>query len=126
MTEFEFRESLAALYGQVSQDSTMCFTLISAYLVVAYLVGARLTITQVIIVNTLSGFWAGMSIFAIHSELSSAAQLTVRFSEAGYLPSSNGDASNTGYIALAYPAVLFLGVIAAFYFMWSIRHPKTE
>ena len=122
MTEYEIRESLASIYAQVSQDSAMCFTLISAFLVVAYVSGSKLSTLQVSIVNALFGGWVGILIFSIHENMLNAADLNIRFDDAGFSSRANPD--TTMLIAYGYPLMLFVGLLAAYYFMWNVRHPR--
>jgi hypothetical protein len=126
LTEFEFREAIAALYAQVSQDSAMYFTLVSAYLIVAYLAGMHLKKVQIRIVNTLFGTWAMLNAFSVFANLQGAARLAKRFNEAGFTYISNHDSSSVLIVSYTYSALLILGVLAAFYFMRSVRHPKAE
>lgn len=58
--------------------------------------------------------------------LQGAASLTERFNEAGFTFAANTDSASVLFISYAYPALLVLGVLAAFYFMRSVRHPETE
>ncbi len=51
MTEYELMEHAQMAYGNAIASFTLIFTILSAYLVVAYFVGKKLTSSQVTIVN---------------------------------------------------------------------------
>ena len=57
MTEYELFELLQGSYEKMNVDTTIYFTLVSAYLVVAFLVGSNLTRIQLFIINTLYILW---------------------------------------------------------------------
>jgi len=126
MTEYELRDALTGVYAQASTDTTTVFSLITAYLVVAYLVGAKLPRNQLVIVNCLFGGWVLMAIWAIWSSLEQGARLTQISLDSGFAISTQSELNATTFFALAFPALLFVGVIASYYFMWSVRHPRNE
>ena len=126
MTEYEFTEALSSLYAQVTTDSTTVFSLVTTYLIAAYLIGAKLPRVQLYIVNVLFGGWALMAIFAVRATLDKAAWLTQRLIDSGYDLNETAGVSTAGFFSIAFPALLFASLLAAYYFMWSARHPKTE
>ena len=126
MTEYEVNDALTAIYAQVTADSTTVFSLVTAYLVVAYLVGQKLPRIQLIIVNCLFGGWALMATFAVRASMDKATFLIIRMANDGYEMNPTQGVSTNEFFSIAFPFLLFASVIAAYYFMWSVRHPKTE
>ena len=126
MTEYEFTEVLSSLYAQVTTDSTTVFSLVTAYLIAAYLIGAKLPKVQLYIVNVLFGGWALMAIFAVGATMDKAAWITQRLIDSGYELNEITGVSAAGFFSIAFPALLLASMLAAYYFMWSVRHPKAE
>jgi len=98
-------------------------TLMSGYLVVAYLVGAKLTRPQVSIVNSLY-ILSALSVVMCHWQYNYNAMLARHHAEA-YVPDLFGLTTRTEIFAVPLGLSLInIGlIIASLYFMWSIRHP---
>ena len=122
MTEAELVEHLMAWFAQISGDADRYFTLVSAYLIVAYLVGNKLSLLQLSIINTLYVLWTGGIIVGSFSAVESLGIIEDRLA----LLNSDFDGSRgvTGVYNVI--AVYLGGVLASLIFMWSVRHPKTE
>ena len=106
--------SLAATY------MAMLITVISGYLIVAYVAGADLKKGQIVIVNFLYIFfstllWYG-SISAFFKQLEFVEELRVLAPD-GFYP-----ASYEVFFAIAF--VSYMVVLASLKFMWDVRHPK--
>ena len=100
-------------------------SLVSAYLVVAYVVGKELLRSQVIVINFLFAVSAILTIFGN--------AVTARNSiQAHYLGSLNVEEMTPlpepliYFIPLSLIFIDFCIVLASLKFMWDIRHPKTE
>jgi hypothetical protein len=107
----------------ISNDATMMSTLLFAYLVVAYFVGAHLTKPQSFIFNALymSAFLA--STFSVTNSAFVAIGLQTRYVEV----SGNPDVPTLTPLFVLLGVTLNLSMLlASLYFMWSVRHPKTE
>jgi hypothetical protein len=124
MTEYEIRDALSGLYAQTTTDATTVFSLITAYLVAAYLVGHELPRKQLIIVNCLFGSWVTMAIYAVKSSLEQAADLVRRAAEQQFAFVDSMSVAAQYFFSWAFPLILLAGGLAAFYFMWTVRHPK--
>jgi len=108
----------------MANDGTMMTTLLFGYLIVAYFVGTHLTKVQSFIFSTLyvAAFLA--STFSATNTALAAVGLQARFVEVS---------GNSETIPTLTPMFVLLGValklsmfLASLYFMWSVRHPKTE
>jgi len=124
MNEYELSDVLSNLYSQVTTDSTTVFSLVTAYLITAYLVGAKLQRVQLLIVNCLFGGWALMAIFAVRASMEKATWITERLINSGYEVNDAAGVPTNEFFGIAFPSLLFASLIAAYYFMWSVRHPK--
>jgi hypothetical protein len=117
--------------AQSADSNTIaCFgiliTLMSGYLVVAYLVGEKLTRTQVSIVNSLYVISA-LSVISGHSQYTRESLLAGH--QAHFSSPDSFAAVDPAYLALV-PVVLAVInislIVSSLYFMWSVRHPRSE
>jgi hypothetical protein len=116
MTEYELMD-LSVAFADAGISALMgYFTVLSAYFIVAYIVGHSLNRSQVIAV---SGLFLVMALFMI-------------WGATAYFYSSYNYRELAGaFIApvAAYEVVLpllLIGVVSGLKFMWDVRHPKTE
>jgi hypothetical protein len=127
MTEYEMGELLNNSFDTLWETSQMYFTLVSAYLVVAYLVGEKLTRTQCRIITVLYLFWvAGVIQTQLFSGIG-ALRLAGIIAETGtVLIGRYGDGLAMKIGIYSFSIVMICGVLASLYFMWTVRHSKTE
>lgn len=123
MTEYELFELLQGSYEKMNVDATIYFTLVSAYLVVAFLVGSSLTRIQLFIVNTLYILWSLATINSLYIGMRAA----VKFQD-GLIEMDSKffvDDTSTAFWVFGFMFVQAAGIIASLYFMWSVRHPQS-
>lgn len=130
MTEFETRilatdvaHLLTALSDTLGTHSAIFLTLISGYIVVAYLAGARLTRLQVSIATSIYLVAATYEALFLATAFRGLTLARQRLLE---LNPSLGD--NIFVIARGDKIGLILllaGILAPLWFMWSVRHAKT-
>jgi hypothetical protein len=125
MARFDSQQEMVAIYGSIY------LTLLFGYLVVAYLIGKNLTRVQVSIFNVLycfsilgstsiiAGGYAGMAAYWEYSAI-----LVQELGRERVFPMGEGLLSESFIITTM--AINLCSLIASLYFMWSIRHPKTE
>jgi hypothetical protein len=125
MARFDSQQEMVAIYGSIY------LTLLFGYLVVAYLIGKNLTRVQVSIFNVLysmsilgslsimAGGYAGMATYWEYSQM-----LLQELGHDRVLPLAAGLMSENFIIATM--TINFFSLMASLYFMWTIRHPKTE
>jgi hypothetical protein len=138
MTEYELLALQAQRGGNLFELSNSAyegfaifFTIVSAYLVAAYVAGDKLTRPQVFIANAtyLVGaavmvvmqinFWQAMAIVR--------GNMAATWLEYGEVELAERiDATGLSLMDIAWPTLMIVGVFVPLYFMWSIRHPKTE
>ena len=124
MTAYELNDLMMSWYGAMGQDSTMYLALVSGYLLVAYSIGGKLTFTQVTIVNIFFAVWAGMHVAALISERNAVMEIQAKLIRLSAYSFQSPQESRR--IILVFAAIQSGGVIAALYFMWNVRHTKTE
>jgi hypothetical protein len=100
-------------------------TLVSGYLLTAFVAGKSLSRAQVIVINAFFVLFTGFNLFA---EI-----ITIRNASAAFYRASAGVEGTIPfpeYFSTLFPvATLVLGtgmIIACLKFMWDIRHPKAE
>jgi hypothetical protein len=137
MTEFELQQLeymeiervqglLGLIQGQadlIANDATMMSTLLFGYLVVAYFAGAHPTKIQSLIFSALylTAFLAGM--FSATNSALVAVGFQDRFVEVSGLTETP---TLTPLFVLLATILNLSMLLASLYFMWSVRHPKTE
>ena len=125
MTEYELGEMMHAQSAQMWQAGQMYFTLVSAYLVVGYLAGSKLTSAQARVITVLYLVWIATIVAGQISAGVTYGRIEAVLFEMGShaVAGSNFETPLTIYSFLA---VQLAGIIASLWFMWSIRHPKEE
>jgi hypothetical protein len=127
MTEYEITEVLYSQYDTLWEASQMYFTLVSAYLIVAYLVGEKLNLSQHFIVTALYVVWAaGLIQTQVTTGLGALRVAGIIESQREYLLGAAGDNLALRLGIFSFTVVMILGLAASLYFMWSIRRPKAE
>ena len=122
MTEHEAVELSQIFFANLISVYAVFLTIITGYLVIAYIVGSSLKLGQVSIINGifLSGTvwttWAGFAYLMSGSYYAvvGGSMNPERVVYAGPL---------TGYISLIINTCI---IIACFKFMWDVRHPKPD
>ena len=109
MTDYETADLVFNLVGYGMTAMALYFTVISSYLVVAFMVGTQLSKSQVVIVSSLFGIFA----------------LILSFGTFSFFAGANGYGGEGGpigfWLAPALCAAELGGIIAAFGFMLDIR-----
>jgi hypothetical protein len=122
MEGIELIEAAGTYYGLGVDVLTLYITITSGYLIVAYLIGDKLTKTQVAIVNTLyivmSSITAyGTTIWIVRGAYFSLQQSAIEV----------GMPLHATYIVPAMIGVFMIGgIVTCLKFMWDVRHPKAE
>jgi hypothetical protein len=65
-----------------------------------------------------------MAIYAVKSSLEQAADLVRRAAEQQFAFVDSMSVAAQYFFSWAFPLILLAGGLAAFYFMWTVRHPK--
>lgn len=126
MSEYELGEMLYNSCGSIWEGSQMYFTLVSAYLVVSYLVGHQLTRVQNIIVTLLYLVWVISIVDAQRTESMVNLGLTNELQPRHSIMIPEQVATAADFGLYSFIAVQIAGVLASLYFMWTVRHPKIK
>jgi len=123
MTEYELSEVVIGYTSNIDQSTAVMISVLSAYLVVAYTIGAKLTRFQAAFIS--AGFimvFAGIlsaQYFYMTELLYATDQLQSVKDFENHISKASGNV-----IVLVFYAVRLLFLSGALYFMWNVRHPK--
>ena len=122
MTEAEALELIAIYVTNAHGGFALYLSVTFAYLVTAYLVGSKLTPFQALAV---SGLFFITAIVTTLSTISSVqAWIVVKRSTSTVIDTVA--LYNPELWLFTLPVIMFPGVLVSLYFMWNIRHEKTE
>ena len=123
MNEADAAEVLNGVIANALSAQAIFFTALSAYLAVAYAVGAKLTKYQVAFVNAIFFLvFLNMTISQLGLVQSTTYYVDI-IQEARATNQRILSAQANRAIFLTIRALMFLGAVL---FMWQVRHPKTE
>ena len=128
MTESTLAEVISGAAANGMTAFTIWLSIASGYLLVAYSAGANLTRVQVSIVNVM--YVVCSAIFAVLTMVFCFRATLMAGMKSKLLPDSviplgyNQNITDVVMIGLA--VIMVGGILAALYFMWTVRHPKTE
>lgn len=125
MNEYELLDLMTSTIDSMGSCFTIYLSIVSGYLIVAYLVGEKLTLAQTLIIGVLFVFGAGLQVWGIQ-----AYAMAIR----EYLEQKNALSPLTEYQegilndngGTIFATLMGVGIAASLYFMWSVRHPKSE
>lgn len=122
MTEAELVEAWGQFLGNSQTAMALYLSILSGYLIIAYLVGRKLSRTQVIILSTMFLFASAFCTMI----LTTWWQRALEFALEAQVINPERVVSNS-QTAVRGVAVLFsLGILSSLYFMWNIRHTEEE
>lgn len=125
MTAAEWLEFSTSSASNSYATFAMIITMASGYLAAAYLVGEKITRSQVVLINLVFVptmlFFSGNAYGALEDALIARIQATAMLSEFGAMSSAQG----RFYILAA--AFVYLSILTiCLKFMWDVRHPKNN
>lgn len=122
MTEAELMELVQAVWANYLSTMALFISVISAFLIIAYIAGGRLTRQQVILVNILMGIFTGFGVTAMYGFSVTGTEAMVLAIEMSTQRTKIGLTYVPELTLIVFPAI----VLACYKFMWDVRHPKTE
>lgn len=119
-------QDLAGIISDYSSQGGSYFalwiTIVSAYLIAAYMAGSRLKQSQVFILNTFYIWVSVLVIIGFYGSFNTQAHYTA---ELKALAPDSPQMMTYG-LAITVTIASGLGIVATLKFMWDIRHPKVE
>ena len=122
MTEAELLAHTADSYANSQACIAMCVTMLSGYLIIAYVAGENMSRPQVVLVNLLYLMIASAVIYAGFSFLLVAQDS----GEIAWKMTTQRTQPPGRYAGQLIIILLCTSVLASLKFMWDVRHPKTE
>lgn len=120
MTEYELRDLFVSMQGESQTTSALFLTVISGYLVVAYLLGHNLTKSQ-------SRIFTGIFIAFTTAQVAGHFNTMLLMGDIAAKSESLGGSAQPVFIwGTIFFAIHVAITTACLKFMWDIRHPKTE
>ena len=122
MTEYELFDLMLTAVDGGTAVIGIILTVVSGYLIVAWLVGDKLTTAQVMMVNLLFLCTAPMMVWGWLGRYLAALDLQ---NQLLVLAPQTTERINM-YVIIGFPIILFILILGSLKFMWDIRHPKTK
>jgi len=122
MTEAELIEAWGLFLGNSQTAMALYLSILSGYLIIAYLVGRKLSRTQVIILSTMFVFASSFCTLV----LTVWWQRALEFALEAQAINPERIVSNSKDAVRMVAALFSLGILASLYFMWNVRHAETE
>ena len=122
MTEYELVDNALTYYNSAMAAFAMYITVLSGYVIAAFVAGERLNRAQVSIVNAL---FVCITVFltigtvACYSRTSEYAIRLLEFDP-------NRAARFNEFVPMYIGVIQILGIVSCLYFMWSSRHTKAK
>jgi hypothetical protein len=120
MEGIELVEAAGTYYGLGVDLLTLYMSVTSGYLIVAYLIGDKLTKSQTTIVNTLYIVMSSLTTYGVTVWITRGAYFALQPSAIEV-----GMPLHATYLAPAMIGIFMTGgIVACLKFMWDVRHPK--
>jgi hypothetical protein len=125
MTEYEIRDVLTSTLSGSTSVLSVLISVISAYLIVSWLVGKKLSRPQVVWVNLLFITFSSMTVlrWITGYRVAMGLQQNLRKVNADLFA---GTTQITPELIAGLGCILFAAILGSLKFMWDVRHPKTE
>jgi hypothetical protein len=122
MTEYEIIDLLQTRFSEMGQVSALYFTVVSAYLAAAYIVGSKLSRNQLFIISTLYVLWATGTITSIYGAMTACVAYQTALVDLGSIYPETG--GRLVIYTSIFMAMQSIGILVSLYFMWSVRQPQ--
>ena len=122
MTAFELNDLMMSWYAMMGQDASMYLALVSGYLLVAYYIGSNLSKAQCLVVSVFFTVWSFSHVGALLSEMRAVMEIQEQLINMGEFYFQTPQESL--YLSLLFALIQAAGIIAALYFMWSVRQAE--
>ena len=119
MTQYEIIDAVGTFQGLAQSGIMNYFSILSAYLIVAYFVGTNLTRYQVLIITGLYLVMQTFVTWGIFIFFAATRMLTETITVGGWQPPP----IKPIYVLIP---LLIVGIVAGLKFMWDVRHPGTK
>ena len=122
MTEYELLDLVGTWKADTVSNGTSFISILFAYILAAYFAGAKLTRSQVVIVTILMLWHCSLTLFQIQLNMQSMIEYHELIRAEWSAPAVRNGMIMKWVIGIGSG----ISILAALYFMWSVRHPKAE
>ena len=122
MSEADLLDSAQAVWGNYISTMGIFVSILSAYLIVAYIAGRTLTKAQVILVNVSFGVFVTFGIFGMFGFSRTATELMTLALDASTQRKAIGITIVPELTMIIFPIL----VLGSYKFMWDIRHSSKQ
>lgn len=125
MTEYEILELTYSILDSMATVFAVYLTILTGYLIVAYLIGRQLDTSQVCVINTLFVAITVVQVYSVYNyavEVESLLQMKAQLSD--LTPFQH--AMSQQYSMYMTALLMLFGVVASLYFFWNIRQAKAS
>lgn len=122
MTEYELLDLIGTWKADTVSVGASFVSILFAYILVAYFAGTNLTRPQVVIVTALMLWHCSINMFQIQINQ----QSIIEYHELIRAEWAAPAVRNGMMLKWIIGSGGFLSILAALYFMWNVRHPKTN
>jgi hypothetical protein len=124
MTEYELVDALNGMTSNLLAGQAVYLTMLSAYVVIAYVAGKNLSIYQVSFINLVFLVFMTVSFFTAWTSMTRVFEVSNSLNElTGVDPQLNDIGEKIG---IGFVYVRLVLTVGALMFMWQIRHTKDE
>ncbi len=122
MSEYEYAELIAVYSSNAGTFFATYLTLLSGYLITAFVAGTRLNTVQVVILNTGYVLAVLMMIWAAYF----AGMVQVHYTNLLMALAPDSPQAGRDWVMATVGIVMAGGLLASLYFMWNVRQAKKE
>ncbi len=120
MTEYEYAELIATYSSNTGTFFATFLTVLSGYLIAAFVVGSRLSPIQVTILNTGYVVSVIISVWATYG----AGMVQVHYTELLLATAPDSPQLGRDWVMITLAILMLGGLLASLFFMWNVRHQK--
>jgi hypothetical protein len=122
MTESELVEAWGIFLGNSQTAMALYLSILSGYLIIAYIVGRKLSRVQVIILSTMFFFASAFCTLV----LTTWWQRALEFAHEARAINPERIVSNSQEGVYTVAVLFSVGILASLYFMWNVRHSNPD
>jgi len=122
LTEYEMADLAMSAQATATPTTALFITILSGYLIVAWLVGEKLTRAQVIFINILFSFFQ----LSLVAGWSSRWSLSYRYQDALHSIDPSFYELNSPAPLVAFALAMCASIPGCLKFMWDVRHPRVQ
>lgn len=122
MTEYELVDAIATYSSNTGSFMAIYLTVVSGFLITAFVAGARLSLLQATILSVGFVVAAFISTYGTYG----AGITQVYYTELLREIAENSPQRNQVWVMNSLCLMMLGGIVASLVFMWSVRHPKTN